>query len=453
MRRRDLLKLCSAIPVITGMPRSVGGITQAAGQGPATDASRPEPLSDIEKFNYVIGTQTVGATYQFTQESVLVETARAILDMGSNVLKTTMGRGYQRIMLKPSKAAYPETMQYLLNQGSDAKDTLRTQFPGAAVDAPPMNGQIQNLTDLARLEPSYRRVFEMPFAYYLIWTYSFTPGWWNHGFSPENQEKEYQEIRSLVSHLLRTYSDTGKTFFLGHWEGDWHLRPDLKVDSDKALTPAAIQGMIDWLNVRQRAVDDARRETPHRQVQVFHYTEVNHVTVVSMAGRPSVCNSVLPRTHVDYVSYSTYDSLGDIPNHLPKALDYIESKLPPKPEIAGKRVFIGEYGFPARKVPEQERDRRSRQVMQLGLEWGCLFVLCWQMYNNEFSEGKENGYWLIDDKRDRQPLWHTHHEFYERSRAYLLRFRHDEGRLPTTDEFRRFASGILRSQPAHTQSE
>ena len=43
--------------------------------------------------------------------------------MGSNLLKITMGRGYQRMMLKPSKTAYPETMQYLLNQGSDARNT------------------------------------------------------------------------------------------------------------------------------------------------------------------------------------------------------------------------------------------------------------------------------------------------------------------------------------------
>ena len=38
----------------------------------------------MDAFNYVIGTQTVGATYQFTQESVLVETARAIRDLGSS---------------------------------------------------------------------------------------------------------------------------------------------------------------------------------------------------------------------------------------------------------------------------------------------------------------------------------------------------------------------------------
>jgi hypothetical protein len=354
-----------------------------------------------------------------------------------------MGRGYQRMMLKPSKAAYPETMQYLLNQGSDAKDTLRNKFPGASIEPPPADPRIQTLSDLARLEPSYRRVFEMPFACYIVWTYAFTSAWWHRGFSAENQEKEYQEIRAFVAHLLRTYSGTGKTFFLGHWEGDWHLRPDLKGDSDKGVTAQSLQGMTDWLNARQRAVDDAKRDTPHHGVQVHHYTEANLVTMVAMAGRPSVASSVVPATNVDYVSYSTYDSLDDIPKHLPRALDYIESKLRPKPGISGKRVFIGEYGFAARHIPEAERDRRARQVMRIGLRWGCPFVLCWQMYNNEFQDGQENGYWLIDNKGVKQPLWYTHRDFYRKSRHYLTDFRQREGRLPTSEEFRRFAQEIL----------
>jgi hypothetical protein len=403
----------------------------------------PLPQLGDETFNYILGTQTIGATYQFTQESVLVETAQAILDMGSNLLKITMGWGYQRMMLKPSKTAYPETMQYLLNQGSDARDTLRIKFPGASVEAPPENPAIQTLTDLARTEPSYRKVLAMPFAYYVIWTYAFTPRWWLKGFSAEEQDKEYREIYAFVAHLLKTYNGTGKTFFLGHWEGDWHLRPDLNSQTDAGVTPESLQGMIDWLNTRQRAIDDAKRHTPHHEVQVYHYTEVNHVSAVSMAGRPSVTNRVLPRTNVDFVSYSTYDSLDDIPNKIPRALDYIESKLPTKAGIASKRVFIGEYGFAAHTYPESERDHRSRQVMRIGLDWGCPFVLCWQMYNNEFSNGVENGYWLIDNHGVKQPLWHTLAGFYREARRRVTDCKRQTGRLPAEGEFRRFALGLL----------
>lgn len=48
----------------------------------------------IEGFNYVVGTQTVGAKYKFTNETNLVETAKAISEMGSNLLKFSMGPRY-----------------------------------------------------------------------------------------------------------------------------------------------------------------------------------------------------------------------------------------------------------------------------------------------------------------------------------------------------------------------
>jgi hypothetical protein len=43
-----------------------------------------------------------------------------------------------------------------------------------------------------------------------------------------------------------------------------------------------------------------------------------------MAGRPSVTNRVLSRTNVDFVSYSTCDSLDNIPNKIPRTQDYTE---------------------------------------------------------------------------------------------------------------------------------
>jgi len=54
----------------------------------------PEPLPPGTPhrtlINYVIGTQTIGASYQFTKEPKLVETARAILAMGSSTLKFSL---------------------------------------------------------------------------------------------------------------------------------------------------------------------------------------------------------------------------------------------------------------------------------------------------------------------------------------------------------------------------
>ena len=52
---------------------------------------------------------------------------------------------------------------------------------------------------------------------------------------------------------------------------------------------------------------------------------------------------------------------------------------------------------------------------------------------------------VLADRRQRceTALWHTHHDFYEKSRRYVSNFRQKEGRVPTAGEFRHFALGTL----------
>ncbi len=65
----------------------------------------------------------------------------------------------------------------------------------------------------------------------------------------------------------------------------------------------------------------------------------------------------IPKVNLDFVSYSSYDTEHN-PTDLRKALDYLESKLPTKDGIAGKRVFIGEYGFPAERFTPEQQDAK-----------------------------------------------------------------------------------------------
>ena len=372
--------------------------------------------SALDRFNYIIGTQTFSPAYHFTDKPSLVETAEAIQEMGSTVIKFEMSRRYAR------------------------------RYGASAQELPP----IHSLTELAQVEPAHRKVLDMPFAYYVLWTHCFSLDGdtsWRKGFPKAAQEKEYREVYDFVAYLLKTYSGTGKTFYLRHWEGDGWLRGSVRVEDDAHVTPEAVQGMIDWLNTRQRAVDDAKRDTPHSGIQVWHYTEVNHVKV-AMHGHPALVNQVLPHTTVDYVSYSSYDTAGN-PDELKAALDFIESRLPAKSGIPGKRVWIGEYGFPAIKFSPEEQDRLSRRVMRVGLEWGSPFVLYWEMYNNEVDEnGRQRGFWLIDDKEARQPLYYTHQNFYRWAKEYSANFAKAEGRAPTSDEFRKAAVAYLEKSAA-----
>jgi len=363
-------------------------------------------------FNAVIGTQTFDPSYRFTRKPRLIETAEAIHGMGSDTIKFHLSPGYAR------------------GQGN--------------VDTP--RAGIRSLTDLVRDEPSHRRVFEMPFTRYVLWTHTFhlddDHDRWRKGLSTETAAGEYREVYDLARHLLRTYRGTGKTFYLGHWEGDGLLRESIDAANDRRADETACRGMADWLDARQRAVDDAKRDTPAEGVQVWHYTEVNHVKL-AMQGRPALVNRVLPRTHVDLVSYSCYDTQDD-PRLLKAALSYIETQLPPKPGIAGRRVFIGEYGFPAIRHTPEEQDRLVRQVIRAGLEWGTPLILYWEIYNNELEpDGRQRGYWLIDDKGVKQPAYETHASFLAWARRRAAQPTSRTGRPPTATEFRTAAIEFL----------
>ena len=294
----------------------------------------------------------------------------------------------------------------------------------------------------------------MPFAFFQLWAESFAATSWAKGFSKEHAGAEYREIYDLTAHLLKTYSGSGKTFYLGHWEGDNLLRGDIGKNADAKVTPERVQGMIDWLTTRQRAVDDAKRDTPHQNVQVWHYTEINHPTISLAEGRPSLVNQVLPFVPVDFVSYSAYDVTNEPePKNIKTVLDYIESKLTPKPGITGKRVFIGEYGYPAfnhgkpAHTPQQQNDL-SLITIRAALEWGCPFILYWELYNNEIDEdGRHRGFCMIDDKRVKQPIHETHRRYYAWARKLVSETVLRTGSPPAESDFRKAAVEYFKSQP------
>ncbi len=355
--------------------------------------------AEVEGPNYILGTQAIGGKYQFTSEHPLIESARVILEMGATTMKFALGRG--------------------------------------GYDDPGSN----SLATLAKENPAYRKVFDLPFAHYQIWANAAQEANWKDGLSPLHSAHEYQELYDLTAYLLTAYSGTGKQFFLGHWEGDNMLRGDISTDGDAKMSPTRVQGFIDWLQVRQRAVDDAKRDTPHANVEVWHYTEVNHPTISLRGDRPTLTNRVLPHVAVDFVSYSAYDASDD-PEILKASLDYIESKLAPKPAISGKRVFIGEYGFKTFdagqvfNTPERQNER-CLAVIQAGLEWGCPFILYWELYNNEIdAAGKHRGFWMIDHRGVPQPVYETHRAYYAWARQLTESVAKKTGKPPSLDEFR-----------------
>jgi hypothetical protein len=363
-----------------GLSRIAGGYAVVL-FGIGVGASRADPL---DRFNFVLGTQTFGPSYHFTEEAPIVETARAIAALGSNAIK---------FKLAPSSGGEP------------------------------------SLVDIARDDPAIKTVIDMPFVNELMWVYPLPSR--ARLFEPATLGTEYQELYDLTRYLLQTYAGTGKVFFLGNWEMDNHLTASRK----REPTPELVANVTAWVTNRQRAVDDAKRDTPHSDVEVYYYLEVNLVWD-AIAGKPRAANAVLPVTDIDYVSYSAYDSLTPDPEKkLPQALDYLAAQLHPKSGIAGRRVFIGEFGFPAARYSPQEQDVLSRQVMRTGLAWGCPFVLYWEIYNNEVRDGRQRGFWLIDDQGRKQPVYFTLQQYYRDARVWVTDFLGQQHRLPNPQEF------------------
>jgi hypothetical protein len=366
-------------------------------------------LSDpaVDAYNVHVGTQTFAGLYQFTTNTLLVETAEALRDLGSDIIKYYHGRAFSK--------------QYRIT----------------------LSGSITNLVTLARDEPSCRRVLNMPFRQVLMWAYPFstTDAAWVHGYSPTMRAKDYRELYDFTRYLLTNYNHSGKSFYLGHWEGDWYLLPNY--NSTTNPTPVAIQGMIDWLNNRQKAIDDAKKDTVYREVDVFGYAEANRV-LDAMSGNSNinqrVINKVVPCvTNLDFVSWSSYDGMNLGSNELTSALDFVQSQLPTNKAavIPGRRVFIGEYGWGASSSEAQEP--LTRGYIQRLLSWGPRFILFWEVYNNE----PNRTFWLVDSNNTKVAAWHLHRRFINNARLFTARFKERNGRLPADAEFAGLVAPML----------
>lgn len=382
-------------------------------------ASEAPPQNEPPLLSLAVGTQSIGVRYQFTPESAVLESANQMAALGSDTLKIALTPNY--------------TKDYLLER----------------------HATIRSLMDLLRAHPSYGQAMDLPFRNIMLWAYPFSDSksaFKTGKISDAEVEKIYREIYDLTAHLLQRYSGTGKTFFLGNWEGDWHMLRE-NYDSNLDPTPEAIQGTIRWLNLREKAVADARRDTPHTDVKVYFYVELNHVRKAMESNRPALVNRVLPHIRTDFVSWSSYDVTkpaallgGEAGRALVfQALDYIEAHLP-KSEIPGKRVFVGEYGFELASFKDPDLQRKyTASIMKWALEWGSPFVLYWELYCNEVdpATGRSRGYWLIDDRGVKQPVWFLHEEFLARARRYLEDYRAKHGTLPSQATYNRAAVALI----------
>ena len=339
------------------------------------NAGKKRELRDI------VGVTHVDGKYYLTDEDFLNEGAEQILALGSRVIKVWFHNPQQ---------------SYSFN----------SKWP-----------QVETLVEIAR-SPYFRELFDRPFATYILMCFSMGRGggYWKNGITEQQKLDEQKQFYELAKYLLTTYRDTGKTFVLQHWEGDWLIRGnfDRKIDPE----PVAIRGMIDWLNARQAGVNQARQEVGQRNVRVYHAAEVNRVVVSMKQGRPGVVNKVLPHTNLDLVSYSAWDSVTEQhkdPNLFGEALDFIAANIPDSPDFGNRNVYLGEFGMPENGFSAEQIRKAIPNAVQTALDWGCPYIVYWQLYCNELKAPQKRppvqdndavrGFWLIRPDGSKAWTW------------------------------------------------
>ncbi len=337
-------------------------------------------MNILENYNYMLSSQTLTAPYGFGGESVWTDAAIALRKMGTNHLK------------------------FCVFTLDDVKLRLDHVF----------------------------------FPYVLLWYRNGAP-WSSGGFSDADKKTEYDEMYRFTRDLLTEYNESGITFYLGHWEGDWiYLGGNPAIEKmDERLT----QGMIEWYQIRQKAVDDAKRDTVHENVEIWHYLEMNRPVDAIDLGYDRLINRVLPYVDVDFVSYSAYDCQSLSAQKVKEVIAAIEAAMKPKEGIEGSRVFIGEYGYQgelADGIPEKHREM-NLAAMAKYLAAGVKFILYWEAIDVTFDPEKgQVGHGMIARDGSLTLYGEAMVDLLEKGKAYVASYYETNGTVPSEQEYREF---------------
>lgn len=384
-----------------------------------TEEEKKLVLKDLfverEPYNFILGTHAISGSYQLTNSNGLLEQAQKVREMGSNILKISLGKNS------------PET--YGIREAIPSKTTL----------------------DLFSNNAVYKIACDLDFKYIFFWVHTLTNVDWKNNINRANEKILYDEMYNFATYILNRYNNSGKTFLIGNWEGDWLLNANY--DATATPSQAVLNNMTKWFQIRQKAIDDAKAASTSKNVYMYHYIEANLVEK-GMNGQPCVAQSVIPNVNVDLISYSSYEAIkgktySRTKSDLTAIFNYLESKLQPKPSLPfSRRVFIGEYGYQAdasRPATFQDQYDETKEMMKMSFELNIPFALHWQMYNNEYDDvtkaSKQMS--LINEQGVKTDLYYLHQNFYQKMNDYLKAEKLKNNTYPTAEQFRTKAIEVL----------
>lgn len=310
--------------------------------------------------------------------------------------------------------------------------------------------------------PFYQKILNLPYRVMYFWAHG-------RNFKAFDEEELYREFYDFTAHLLTEYNNSGKTFMISNWEGDWLLLGEGKNQNNDA-PPEKIRKMISWANIRGKAIEDAKKATPHTNVNVFFCLEVNRVEDARIKGLKRMIDGVVPYAkYMDYISLSSYDIQNfhnwkvkckdneEFVERLNSYLDYVKAHLPQR-DVAGSRIIIGEAGIPVAYIrnhyncseaeAETIRVRLTMENVLFNLEWGVEAYLWWALHNNEKTEeGSYKGFGLIDQETGhKRQTYYMFKKYFRFAGEYAESYERSNHRLPSQEEMRSHAIQWLKDQ-------
>ena len=254
----------------------------------------------------------------------------------------------------------------------------------------------------------------------------------------ELERLEREQITALGHWLFREFGDSGKTIIVANHEADEKI---MDIANYTGSPEAAVDTFRNWMRTRFEAVEAVRAAHPNARLRLLHAFEIALVNLQVMPHRESFRKAapqrpsqrgwsalldVVPHAPFDLISYSAYESTNspyetqnpDQPPpqtaaRLKRDLDRIRAVARPSVSAEGRKQFgenfvmIGELGYARDRFEHLQSGPilpRLYAALRTSIEWGCPYVVLWQVFDHPLHGGEAWGFGMHDRQGDTPQL-------------------------------------------------
>ena len=248
-------------------------------------------------------------------------------------------------------------------------------------------------------------------------------------------ELEREQTKELCEFLYQQFGDSPKTVILANSEADEKL---LEIMNYTGSADRAIDTLTQWTNTRFQALNEVRKSNRKARLRIYHAFEINLVNlgIVQRGARFqkaaltqgsseqgwSALKHVVPNVVFDLLSYSAYESTNspfetresdtdplETVTRVRRDLERIRSQAAGSLSPLGRGrfgndfVMVGELGYARDRfehLPTGPLLPRLYYALETVIEWGCPYVVLWQVYDSPRDAGEAWGFGMYDKRGD-----------------------------------------------------